>query len=497
MRAIGGLLVALGGVVFIPLLVAVYYHEALAPWIWTMVVSMGSGLVLLITSRRARTENLGLREGLAITTLTWVIGSAVGSIGLWLDVRDLSFVDAWFEILSGLTTTGATVFGGWDDASGIHHGTNITALTHASLAWRSLSQYLGGIGIVVLSLALLPLLTSGTGYQLYRSEITGIDAGRLAPRIISTARILVGFYLLLGVGAAFALWLVGVAPFDAFCHAASGISTGGFSTYDNSVTGLHNHAAEWALIVIMGVGGLNFALIITALRGHPQRLWRSEEVRLYLIIILIGWLTLMAVVTNSHDVYRERPSDMVRDTLFQTVSMMTSTGFVSGSDVVQGGWESWVPPAQFVLLLLMVAGACAGSTAGGAKLVRVMVIAKLLRREVRRHGEPARITPIAIDGKALGDAQLLHVGGFFAAYALSWVVGSLALCFLGLPLAEAASGALTCLSNVGPGVGEIGSGHNFGQLSPAAKGVCMLLMLLGRLEFFGVLMTCSLRHWRR
>jgi trk system potassium uptake protein len=496
-RALGGLLVLLGLIAALPLLVAVHYGEPQAPWLWTMASGIGCGTGLILAARRAKPENLGLREGLAITTLAWVLGSAMAAIGLWLDVPGLSYLDAWFEMLSGMTTTGATVFGGWQDAQGVHHGTAIAALTHAALAWRAIAQLLGGVGIVVLSLALLPLLASGAGYQLYRSEITGIDSSRLAPRVISTARILVGFYLLIAACTALALWLAGVSPFDALCHAACAISTGGFSTYDDSVTGLQNHVAEWILIAAMGVGGLNFALVITALRGHPMRLWRSDEVRLYLAMILLAWLTLLVLVGIHHAAYLNRPADLVRDTLFQVVSVITSTGFVTGSDVTPGGWESWFPSAQLVLLLLMVGGACAGSTAGGVKLVRLVVMAKLVRREVRRHGEPARITPIILDGRPLGDAQLLHVGGFLAAYVISWAAGTLSLGLLGMPLSDAASGALTCLSNIGPGVGTIGSGHNFGELSPAAKGVCMALMLLGRLEFFGVLMTCSLNNWRR
>ncbi|MBA2479744.1 MAG: TrkH family potassium uptake protein, partial [Planctomycetes bacterium] len=438
-----------------------------------------------------------LREGLAITTLTWTAGSALTAIGLWLDVDGLSFLDAWFEMISGLTTTGSTIFGGWRDEAGVAHGTAIAHLTHASLAWRALAQFLGGIGIVVMSVAVLPLMVSGSGYQLYRSEITGIDSSRLAPRVISTARILVGYYALLAAVAALALWLAGVSGFDAVCHAAAAISTGGFSNYDDSVTGLRNHGAEWILIATMVVGGLNFALLIPALSGRPQRLWRSGEVRLYLAIILVAWALLTVLVGVNHVAYRERADDLVRDTLFQVVSIITTTGFATGSDVVAGGWEAWAPSAQVVLLLLMVGGACAGSTSGGAKLVRVMVMGKLLRREIRRHSEPTRLTPIMLDGRPLGDAQVLHVCGFFAAYLVSWVAGTLALVMTGVALPEAASGALTCLSNVGPGVGGIGSGHNFGELSDPAKSICMALMLLGRLEFFGVLMTCTPRNWMR
>ncbi len=225
---------------------------------------------MMIMSRHAVADHLGLREGLSITCLTWVLGSAMAAIGVWLDVPGLSFIDAWFEMVSGLTTTGASIFGGWQDVDGTSHGTTIAALTHATLAWRAIAQLLGGIGIVVLSLAILPQLNSGSGYQLYRSEISGIDSSRLAPRVIDTARILLGYYLTIAVATALALWLVGVPLFDACCHAAAAISTGGFSTRDDSVTGLHNHAAEWILILAMIVGGLNFSLVITALRGRVR-----------------------------------------------------------------------------------------------------------------------------------------------------------------------------------------------------------------------------------
>ncbi len=220
-------------------------------------------------------------------------------------------------------------------------------------------------------------------------------------------------------------------------------------------------------------------------------------VRLYLAILLCAWLWLFVLVGIHHPTYEGHAADLARDTLFQAVSVFTTTGFATGSDTGPGGWESWPPSAQMILLLLMASGGCAGSTSGGAMLVRMLVMAKLIRREVRRHGEPARISPITIDGRALGDDQILHVGGFLAAYVFLLAAGTLALGLTGLPLADAGSGALTCIANAGSGVGSVGSGHNFGALSPVAKVVCMALMLLGRLEFFGVLITASPRHWRR
>jgi trk system potassium uptake protein TrkH len=496
-RAVGSLISALGCLALLPLLVAMHYHEPLRPWLSTMAAGIGGGLGLVVAARHAVSDHLGLREGLTITCLTWALGSAMAAIGIWMDVPDLPFIDAWFEMVSGLTTTGSTIFGGWRDAHGIDHGTTLATLTHASLAWRAAAQMLGGIGIVMLSIALLPQLSNGAGYQLYRSEISGIDSSRLAPRLIDTARILLGYYLAIICATALALAVVGVEPFVACCHATAAVSTGGFSTFDDSVTGLHNHGAEWILIAAMLVGGLNFSLVITALRGRPLALWRSEEVRLYLIMLLGAWAMLILIVGIHHPIYQDRPGDLARDTLFQATTSITSTGFASGLDTVPGGWENWVPSAQLVLLMLIASGACAGSTSGGLKLVRILVMARLIRREVRRHGEPARISPITIDGRVISDDQILHVGGFIAAYVLFWVSGTLALGLLGQPLADAASGALTCLSNAGSGVGGIGSGHNFGALDPVAKAVCMMLMLLGRLEFFGVLIACSPRHWRR
>lgn len=495
-RAIGGLLLMLGAIYAVPVAVAWTSAEDAVPWLVGGLTTLIIGGTLLWLGRRARPENLGLREGLATTCLAWVACSATAAIGPWVAVDGLPYLDAWFEMLSGFTTTGSSIFGGWDDGQGGQGGIAIGDLGHAVLAWRATSQLLGGIGIVVISLALLPVLASGSGYQLYRSEVSGIEADRLAPRVIDTARILVGFYLLLFGGTILALRAVGVEWFPAACHAASAISTGGFSTYDDSVTGLRNQAAEWVLIAAMLAGGVNFALLIRALRGRFGRLWASEELRLFLGIIVVAWIALLLLVGWQQGAYAGRSCDLVRDTLFQTVSTATSTGFATGFDAVPGGWEGWLPSAQLVLLLLMIGGACAGSTTGGLKLVRVIVLVKLLRREIRRHGEPNRLTPVMLDGRPVADGQLLHVAGFVMAFAVSWIAGTLALALCGLPLGSAASGALTCLANNGPGIDAIGVAHNFGPLPVAAKLICMALMLLGRLEFFGVLMVCSRRHWR-
>lgn len=495
-RAIGGLLALLSFTTTIPLATAWHFNEDCQPWLMAMGLGLSIAAGLWLLGRHAGRDDLGLREGLAITCLAWVACSMAAAIGPWLDVPGLSYLDAWFEMLSGLTTTGASIFGGHVDVHGNLVGTTIGELGHATLIWRATVQLIGGVGIVVLSLALLPLLSSGSGYQLYRSEVTGINADRLAPRIIDTARLLVGCYLLLAAISVGLLLLVGVDPFTAFCHAITAISTGGFSTFDNSVSGLHNRAAEWVLIATMFIGGINFALLIAAVRGNSARLLRSEEARTYVAVVITAWMALLIILAGKNSFYSGRTGDLVRDSLFQVVSICTSTGFASGFDASFNSWEGWPQAAQFLLLLLMIGGACAGSTSGGVKLVRLVLLTKLLRRETRRHGEPHRITPVTLDAIAIGDAQLLHAAGLVFAFGLFLILGALLLTLMGLPIAEAFSGALTCLTNNGPGIRTIGVAHNFGALPDSAKLTCMVLMLLGRLEFFGVLMTCSYRHWR-
>lgn len=444
------------------------------------------GTALWLAGRHGRSEDMGLIEGVAVTTLVWLLGSLLAGIGLWLTAPDTPPIDAWFEAMSGLTTTGSTVYGG---------ARAIEDLSPGVLLWRSQLQWIGGIGIVVISLALLPLLIGGGGFKAFRAEVPGLDTDRIAPRIRDTAFILYRFYLGLTLSVFCALVACGVGGFDALCHAMTCVSTGGFSPYDDSIEGLGSAAAEWVLIGGMLLAGCNFGLLLHAAHGRAERLLQSSEFRLYLALIVGGCIALsllLAAGMPSYDTYHE----LVRDAVFQVVSIITSTGYATGYDTEPAAWAAWPATAQLILVFLMIGGGCAGSTAGGVKLVRFLVAWRAARRELRRYVEPARVTPVHLGGHRLREPVVLQVGTFIFVYFLSWIIGTLLLSALGSDLTTATTAALSCLSNIGPGLGAVGPAENWAGLTDPAKVVCIALMLLGRLELFGVLLLLRARAWR-
>lgn len=491
-KALGLLLLILAFAGLAPLAVDAASGLPIWPWIWMEVIAVVSGLGLWWFGRKADPNRTGIREGMAITSLTWVASSLVAGVGIWL-ASPASFIEGWFEAMSGFTTTGATIFGGDQPISELTPGVHL---------WRSIAQWAGGIGIVVISLALLPLITGGSGgFQMYRAEVPGLAKDRLAPRIRDTARLLLRFYLVL-TGIMFGgLMLCGVDAFNALCHAMCTVATGGFSTFDNSAEGLNSIAAEWLVIGGMTVCGVNFGLLLAAIRGGfqtaPKRLWASAEVRLYVSMILVVWVLLIIIVGTGTPYYSGDTHGLVRDTLFQVSSLITSTGFDTGYDSAPLSYDQWPGAARILLMLLMIGGGCAGSTAGGIKLARFLVAWKAARRELRRFAEPSRISPIRLDGRSVADHLVSQTGVFIIIYAATWILGAFLLALLGADLEAALSASLSCLSNIGPALGSVGPAMNYQPLGESGQVVCIGLMLLGRLEFFGVLMTLRPAHWRR
>ncbi|MHC5067654.1 MAG: TrkH family potassium uptake protein, partial [Planctomycetota bacterium] len=285
-KALGALLLLLVAAGALPLIADAWAGQPITPWLVMLAAYTGIGGGLLWIGRRSDPSHMGIREGIAVTALIWLLASFIAGFSIELSTS-ASLVDGWFESMSGFTTTGSSVFGG---------DRPIEELTPGVLLWRALMQWMGGIGIVVISLALLPLLVGGSGFQVYRAEVPGIDADRLAPRIRDTARILFGFYLLLTGLVFISLLACGIGGFDAACHALTTVATGGFSTFDNSIEGLNSAAAEWVVIGGMLAAGINFGLLIQALRGRPLRVWQSPETRLYLLLIGGSWLLLTLIV---------------------------------------------------------------------------------------------------------------------------------------------------------------------------------------------------------
>lgn len=512
-KSLGALSLLLATFGTLPLAAALAHHEQSWPWLVMIAVGAVAGTALLIVGRRSKPQDLGIREGVAVTVFAWLGASLIAGIGIDLAVSAVpapqgyaagdrcSYAMGWFEAMSGLTTTGSSVFGdSWTtlaDGTRLHTGALVAELPVSVKLWRGLLQLFGGIGIVVVSLALLPLLVGGSGFLLYRSEVTGLHADRLAPRIADTARILLGLYVGVWLALVVSLLGCGVSALDAVVHASAAISTGGFANYDTSAEGLNSAAAEWVLVVGMIIGGLNSGLVFTAIRGRPQRLLRSGETRSFLLVLLLGSALVGWSLWRGMPGYAGRYHDLVRDSVFQVVTVATTTGFATGFDVAPAGWDAWPPLARTALVFMMLGLGCAGSTAGGVKMVRVLVAMKAARRELRRFVEPNRVTPIQLDGSNIPDVMVIQVSAFLIVYGATWAVGSLVLAALDLPMDVACSASLTFVGNNGPGVGSIGPAGNFRDIGTAGHVVGALLMLIGRLELFGVLMMMNPRQWRR
>jgi trk system potassium uptake protein TrkH len=432
------------------------------------------GVLLILTNRRPAFA-LQLRSVFLLTATSWVAIALCGALPLQLGVAELSLTDAVFETMSGITTTGSTVLVGLDTAP--------TGL----VLWRALLQAMGGVGIIVMAIVFLPFLRVG-GMQLFRTESSD-RSEKLFPSTAAMVRRILAVYLLLVIACAVALRLCGLSLFDAVIHAFTTISTGGFSTRDSSVAGFANPAAEWVIVLFMLMGGLPFLRLIALLQGRPQLFLRDSQIRLYLLVALAA-TALLALWLILHD-QREWHAAL-RAAAFNAVSVMTTTGFAT-EDYIR-----WGEPAVALFLALTIVGGCTGSTAGGIKMFRFEILWTSAQLYLSSLFLPNRVARPRYAGKPLDNEIIVAVLSFVFFFIGSWGVLTVALGAIGLDLVTAVSGAATALANVGPGLGErIGPAGNFASLPDAAKWLLTFAMLLGRLEFFTVLVLFHPAFWRR
>jgi len=431
----------------------------------------GSGLLLLRDA-----PDLRIREGFAAVAFGWLVVGLLGALPTWLSGQIPSFTDAVFESISGFTTTGASIL------------TDVESHSHAVLFWRALSHWLGGMGIVLLAVAVLPLLGVG-GMQLFRAEVPGPVAERLTPRIRETARLLWGVYVLLTLLEMAALTVAGMHPFDAVCHSFATMATGGFSNHNASVGGYATPAVEWIIIVFMLLAGTNFSLHYLALTGRVKAYLRDEEFRFYLLIIA-GVTAVLTVVLFAAHFYQGR-LETVRLALFQVTSIITTTGFGT-ADYLQ-----WPPFAHAVLLMLMAVGGCAGSTGGGIKVVRLLILLKTAKLELRRMLHPRAVFTLWFNDRAVPPALQTNVLGFFLLYMVVYGTGVLALTVGGRDLVTSVGATAATLGNIGPGLGLVGPASNYASLLDWEKWLLTGFMLVGRLELFTVLVLFLPGAWRR
>lgn len=459
-----------------PILVALWYQDnGYFSFILAFVITFATGVSLWYPTHDA-TDELRTRDGFLVTALFWVVLALFGSLPfIFSEATELSFVDAMFESLSGLTTTGATVLTGLD------------GLPRSLLYYRQQLQWLGGIGIIVIAVAILPMLGVG-GMQLFRAEVPGpVKDTKLTPRITETAKVLFFIYLGLTFACTLAYWLAGMSPFDAIGHAYSTVAIGGFSTHDASIGHFDSAAVMLVAMFFMSVSGISFALHFTAWHARSLReFWRDPECRFYLAMILLA-----VVVTVSYLYYTETHlfSVSLLEGGFEAVSILTTTGFSSTGYSV---WPSFLP---FFLFMFSFIGGCAHSTAGGIKVIRVILIVKQALREIYRLIHPNAIMPVKVGNNTISDRIIGAVWAFFAVYIVAYILMCLLLLASGLDFTTSFSAVGACLNNLGPGLGEVA--HNYGDINTFAKWVLCFAMLLGRLEVFTLLVLFAPAFWRR
>lgn len=454
-------------------LVGVYYHESLTPYITSVLAYLGVGGLCLAFGKRLKTTRTTRREGMLTVTLTWVILSLIGVVPMLMSGATDNLMSALTETISGFTTTGATVF------------MQVEQLPKALLFWRSLIQWQGGIGIVVVTLALLPIFGGGAS-QIYNAETTGITHDRFLPRIKDVARRLMLVYIIETLLLIMLLWVGPMNFFDSVCHALSCISTGGYSTRDAGVLAYNSPYTEYVLTLFMFLGGLNISLIFFAVTGSLMKTLRDEEFRWFSFVLLsVGGITTLWLwhqgIYNSWE-------ETLRRSLFQVVSLGTSTGFLT-ADI-----NSWGPFFWMLALLIMFVNGCAGSTAGGLKMSRFVVLLKNLYNEFKKQIHPHLLTPVLLNGKQLSISVVHQILAFCVLYILLLFVGAMLLMFDGNSFISGISIACSALSNSGPGIGEYMT--SLSTADDFSKGILCFLMLAGRLEVFTVIGIFSRHFWR-
>jgi trk system potassium uptake protein TrkH len=472
LEVLGWLLVFLGSALLLPIPVSWYYEDGqIVAFATAAALTLVAGGILTRSYRRR--EDIGLREAFAIVAFTWIAFGVFGGLPYLLSGTLPHPIDAFFETMSGFTTTGASVLRSVED------------VPRSLLFWRAFTQWLGGMGIIALGIAILPLLGVG-GMQLFDAEAPGLDSDRLTPRIQDTARLLWGLYVLLTAAGILLLWIGDMNLFEAVCHTFTAVATGGFSTRNAGLAAFGSYS-QIVTMILMLLGGINFALHLLAIRGQLTAYWSSSELRCYLGIMA----TMIALVVSCNWAQYSDPLLNVRDAAFNVITILTTTGF-SGAD-----YERWPAFTQALLLASMFIGGCAGSTSGGLKQVRLVLLIKHAFLQLGRLVHPRQVRVVKLDHRTVSDEIIRDVLGFTVLFLGVFVIGSLLLTAAGEDLITASSAVISCLSSIGPGLGEVGPQDNYASLSWLSKIILSLCMLLGRLEISTVLVMLLPSFWKR
>ncbi|MBM4306610.1 MAG: TrkH family potassium uptake protein [Deltaproteobacteria bacterium] len=451
---------------------SLYYGDGLHFIYIAQMIGM-SLLSLILRGLIKKPAELQIREAYLTVTLCWITFSLFGSIPFLVSRYIPNLTDAFFETMSGFTTTGATIL------------TDIEVLPKSLLLWRNMTQWLGGMGVIALAVAVLPFLGVG-GVQLFKAEVPGPIKDKISPRISETAKILWAVYLFFTVAEIVLLMLGGLSFFDSVCVTFGTLATGGFTPTNASIAAYPSPYIHYVVIVFMFIAGVNFSLHYWALRGKPQFYYTNPEFRFFLLINVLAVGLIMASRLARGDTLSE---ELIRSTLFQTVSIVTTTGFITHN------YEQWPFVTQIILLALMFIGGCTSSTGGGMKNVRILVAFKFLGSELKKLFHPHGIFPIRMGGRTVPEGLVLNIIGFLALYILLFFLGVMAMSGLGLDIDTSVGAVAATLGNVGPGIGAVGPVENYAHLPALGKWILSFLMMVGRLEIFSILVIFTRPFW--
>lgn len=478
LRIMGWLLLIEAFFMLFPMLASILCDES--DWkvfLFTSGVTAITGGILSLRSRPLTTVT-GKRDGFLLTAMVWVIFSIFGMLPFLICSSPMTLSDAFFEAMSGFTTTGASVI------------TSVEAMSHGIHLWRAMMQWIGGMGIILFTLAVIPMLNHAGGIQMFNAEVTGITHDKISPRISQTAKTLWLIYLSLTAAVILLLWAGPMTLFESICHGFGTISTGGYTLYDEGLSFWHDSVYTKVVITLfMFIGGTNFALLFKAVKGNFKALRTNDVFKTYLGVIF-GMLMLFILSIWYNGGMRSWQS-VTLDPLFQIISTITSTGYTVAD------FESWGPFVLSLTFVMMFFGACAGSTSGGAKIDRILYLFKNVHNELYRTLYPNSILSVKINDKVINPELVTKVIAFLCLYMLLIVAGGAAVTATGVPIVDAFFSSFSCLSNTGLGAGITGVGGSYDILPDTAKWILAILMLIGRLEIFTVLVILTPAFWRR
>jgi len=473
-KVLGNLLLVESGLMIPSLLVAIYYNQTdKLAFLYSVIIT---GIIGLIMSKCFKNKKgIKAKEGLAIVAFGWILASFFGSLPFIFSGSIPSWVDAFFETVSGFTTTGATIVD------------NVEVLPNGILFWRSFTHWIGGMGILVFTIAILPTLGVG-GFQIFKVESPGPMPDRIVPRVKDTAKILYTAYIIITFIEIILLLFGGMSLFDSAVHTFGTVGTGGFSVKNSSVGAYDSTYIHLVIGIFMILSGINFSLYYSLSKGKWKEVLKDEELRLYLGIITA------AVILIAYNINKTMYHDIglsLRDSFFQVSSIITTTGYATVD------FDKWPTFSKGILFLLMFVGGCAGSTGGGMKNIRILVLLKLIKREVAKIFHPRAVIPIKTGDKVVPNETVASISSFFILYIIIFVLGTIVISLEGIDFESSAGAVAATLGNVGPGLGLVGPARTYSQFSKLGKMTLSIFMLLGRLELFTIIALFAPKTWKK